>query len=189
MWSYPNAPRLLVPVRDVGGSHLRPMRSIVGGRDDDRAATLGRLGYRGATYRTWSAPAPPRAPRSPLVVLGAHATHGCRPSGRSIRTRLPRVSGLWTSVARLADAVERLAACVGSGSLGAAVLEPRDYQCPSVKSALPVLEPRTSLPQPMQDRLLADRPPQRCRVGLAGWAGRLSGIQTSRLAGRCRGTT
>jgi hypothetical protein len=36
------------------------------------------------------------------------------------------VSGLWTPVARLADAMERLAACVGSVSLGAAVLEPRD---------------------------------------------------------------
>jgi hypothetical protein len=37
------------------------------------------------------------------------------------------VSGLWTPVARLADAVERLAAGVGSVSLGAVVPAPREF--------------------------------------------------------------
>ncbi len=70
-------------------------------------------GYCHGAPRTWSVPAPPDAPRSPFVVLAANPTHACRRSGRSIRTRLPRVSGLWTPIARLADSVERLAACVG----------------------------------------------------------------------------
>jgi hypothetical protein len=37
------------------------------------------------------------------------------------------VPGLWTPVARLANAVERLAAGIGSVSLGAVVPEPRAF--------------------------------------------------------------
>ena len=100
-------------MREAGVSRVKRTPAITVETHDDRTVTLGRFGQCGGAAGIWSGAAPLHGPRLPCLVLAPEATRACGPSGRSIGKGLSWVSRLRTPVTRLADAVERLAACVG----------------------------------------------------------------------------
>ena len=100
-------------MREAGVSRVKRTPAITVETHDDRTVTLGRLGQCGGAAGIWSGAAPLHGPRLPCLVLAPEATRACGPSGRSIGKGLSWVSRLRTPVTRLADALERLAACVG----------------------------------------------------------------------------